>query len=1121
MLRSVRDKVQEIVQEMRENLPLSEVTFAVREDMYCFYATRFVSEPDYVQATGAFTAFEESPLAVLENFSTAQLITQYIGLEAREGSGAGHYYRYMEYAYGTTAARRASPTLTLSLQFITIRFEYAGAYATYVGEAVVDNAGTQIPFTAVVPYNRPASSDYIVHLAVRSQYRLGEIVDLLAPAVGCGADLSLPALSDMRQLPVLLIDLPFTSVQGIMSFSDLVLFFYMPPFALAPAVYLDSPSASLRIRTASSTCSVALDSTWRRENVPTLTVHIDQSLRNTIVATAYVNVEPRMMTISDIAQNFYAEMYPDPFNLFPVYSRSVANLGDTLGRIQVLQPVFTLTLTPEVVLRVTGSASYLLDEDSRVDIGLGRVNGALESFVQVDVSSAEMLTRLVGAETTPLVGFTLLLNRIVSSSVSLDLAETSPLRGTSVPARRTNAGFEAFLNLELDDQCAGSEYCTLLQNSLGRNTISLSGRFVPDYFLLSSTVANITFSRSVTFYNSILRMYFGPPRVDTWVEGLFDIQGDSHTLVSFRTNLTNVNSDARLSGTLRGQWQGALDLPQLTLQGLQLYGDVNAAGQIIDSTISGLGSFGDCSQADCWFGDVVVSMSLADYTENFVVMTMRPTTSSVFFTRLLTLQSLSPLLTRLSFPTDITVSYAYQEHSRVPAGLMVSSQVSFMGLQGQLTYNGPANEQNALQLFLQMPFFVLGAGNLQVAGSYNSPVSARLDYSTETVQTSGVIVGTVSLWGISQVADIRLTDTQLELALPGYPFGGVYYFDLAVRGGITADITNSTLTVSGQVDTNSTATLESMVRESLNRWAQQAADTLQRIRDLLARQQALIDTYSREVCIEPCPTVQECVGEPQYVCTQNAVLETCTGSKQGCSQVVTSCDTSASTCMQSQATCAVYDSQSAGGNCVQWDTTCVNAIETCQGWSQECVETVEEGCAVIEHEVVNTTCLHQELLCEERTLVDSTCSVRCRNMENMRNAAQTTYDLYQAAYNDSINAFGVLTELLEGSATVFAVSSTQLDSLSFTTPLNAPGIGPNDVQMKVVFLIPNLSTQKQTAYSVQTKWSFFTEVENQVRLVRLARQQIVQVSNGRLSPEAAEESPVEIFERLLRARTAQ
>jgi len=142
-------------------------------------------------------------------------------------------------------------------------------------------------------------------------------------------------------------------------------------------------------------------------------------------------------------------------------------------------------------------------------------------------------------------------------------------------------------------------------------------------------------------------------------------------------------------------------------------------------------------------------------------------------------------------------------------------------------------------------------------------------------------------------------------------------------------------------------------------------------------------------------------------------------------------------------------------------------------------------------------------------------------MESMRDAAQATYDLYQAAYNDSISAFGVLPELLEGNAAVFTVSATQLDSLSFTTQLNTPGIGPNDIEMKVVFLIPNLSSQKQTAYSVQTKWSFFTEVENQVRLARLARQQIVQVSNGRLSPQVVEESPVEVFERLLRARTAQ
>jgi hypothetical protein len=1120
MLRSVRDKVQEIVQEMRQTLSLSEITFAVREETYCFYATSFVSEPDYVQVTGAFTAFQPSPLAVLENFASAQLITQYIGLEAHQGSGSGHYYRYTEYGYSTTVARRASPTLTLSLQSLTIRFEYTGAYATYIGQAVIDNAGTQLPFSVVVPYNRPANSDYIVHLAVRSQYRLGEFVDLVAPAAGCSGDLTLPAISDMRQLPVLMVDLPFTQVQAIMSFSDLVVFFYMPPFALAPSIYLDSPTASLRIRTALPSCSVAIDSTWRRDDVPTLNLHIDQNLRNTIVARAYVAAEPRMMTISDIAQNFYTEMYPDPFNMFPVYNRSVANIGDTLGRIEVLQPVLTLTFTPEVVIRVTGAASYLLDEDTRVDIAMGRVNGALESFVQVDVSSAEMITRLVGADTTPLVGFTLLLNRIVSSSVSLDLAQTSPLRGESVPARRTNAGFEAFLNLEMDDQCTRSEYCTILQNSQGQNTLSLSGRFVPDYFLLSSTVANITLSNTVTFYNSILRMYFGPPRVDTWVEGLFDIQGDSATLVSFRTNLTNINSDARLAGTLRGQWRGALDLQQLTLQGLQLLGDVDRSGRIVDSTIRGVGSFGPCTEADCWFGDAVLSMSIVEYRENFVVMTMRPTTSNIFFTRLMLLNSLSPLLTRLAFPTDMTVSYSYREHARVPAGLMVSSQVTFMGLQGQLTCNGQFNSQNVLQVFLQMPFFVLGAGNLQVAGSYNAPVSGRLDYSADTVQTTGIIVGTVSIWGMSQVTNIRLTDTQLEVDIPGYPFGGVYYFDLTISGAVSADITNSTLTATAQVDSNSTSILESQVRDSLIRWAQQAADTLQRIRDLLARQQALIDAYSSELCTEPCPTIQECVSEPQYVCTQNAVLESCSGSKQGCTQVLTSCDSSASTCMQSQATCAVYDTQTMGGNCVQWDTTCVNAIETCQGWRQECVETVEEGCAVIEHEVVNTTCLHQELLCDQRTIVDSTCTVRCQNLQNMRDAAQTTYDLYQAAYNDSISAFGALTELLEANVVVFTVIFTQLDSMSFITPLITPGLGPNDIEMKVVFLIPNLSTQKQTAYSVQTKWSFFTEVENQVRLSSLARQQIVQVSNGRLSAQMEEESPVEVFERLLRARTA-
>ena len=70
--------------------------------------------------------------------------------------------------------------------------------------------------------------------------------------------------------------------------------------------------------------------------------------------------------------------------------------------------------------------------------------------------------------------------------------------------------------------------------------------------------------------------------------------------------------------------------------------------------------------------------------------------------------------------------------------------------------------------------------------------------------------------------------------------------------------------------------------------------------------------------------------------------------------------------------------------------------------------------------------------------------------------------------------------------------------------------------MKVIFMVPSLQTEKMMAYSIQSKWNFFTEVENQVRLARLAREQIVIASQNRLDQSVIDESPVEIFERLLR-----
>lgn len=1120
MLRSVRDKVQEIVGEMRANLPLAEITFAAIEDKYCFYASSFVSEPDYEMAVRVFTAYEASPLRVIENFENAELVTRYVGVEARQGSGAGHYYRYMEYAYGVTLARRASTTLTLNLQTLTSKFEYSGAYTTYTGQAILDNSSTQLPFSVVVPYNRPSNTDYILHIPVRSQFRIGEFLDLLIPTAGCASELSLPAIPDMRQLPVLMLDMPFTRIQSITTFNALVVFFYMPQFALAPHVFLDTPTASIRINSADLVCNVAIDSTWRRENVPTLSLHINQSLKNTLKATGYINAEPRIITIKDIAEDFYTLMYPDPFNFFPVYNNSRTDIEATLGMIQLMEPTFQFTFTPEAVIVISGTASYLLEQDTKVDLAIGRVNGALESFMQIDVVSSELITRLIDAESIPLVGFSLLLNRISSSSVSLDLTSTSPLRPPSVPVHQSNAGFEAYLDLELNDQCSDSEYCSILRNSLGQSAFSINGRFVPDYFLMSTRTGNVTFSRILTFYNSVLRVNFERPRVRMWLEGILDIQGDSKTLVSFRTNVTENNGDARLEGILRGRWEQALDLPQLTFQGLQLLADVDGNRNILDSTIRGISSFGPCSPSDCWFGDVVLSLSTQDYTESYAVMTMRSTSPSIFFPRLLMVNTLSPLLTRFRFPTDMTVSYAYREQDRVPAGLTVSSQVLFMGIPAQLTCNGTAEMQSPLQLYMQMQFFTLGSGNIQVTGSYNSPVSSRLDYSNTTLQTTGIIVGTVTMWGLSQIADIRLTDTGLTLALPGYLFGGMYAIDMMVSGPVTESVTTANLTATGEIDTNTTRNLQTEINQSLTNWAQIAAVTLQRIRDQMSRRQIVIDTYQSQVCTEPCPQIMECVGEPQYVCTQSPVIETCTGTKQGCSQMRTTCEENVSTCMQSQAVCAVYDTQSGGNNCEQWDTVCVNAVQTCQGWSQECTETIEEGCAVIEHQTMNTSCLHQEFLCEQRTTEDSTCRVRCRNIDNLLRSAQTVYDQYQAAYNDSVAAFGALTELLEGTGDVFSVRCMQLDSIAFSTPLVEAGIGPGDIAMKVVFLVPSLKTQKQVAYSVQTKWSFFTEAENQVRLERLARQRIIQASGGRLAPELELESPMEIFERLLQVRLA-
>jgi hypothetical protein len=1087
----------DILQDLEADFDSANYTIATGDHL-CVAAWNVTGSVDYADLFERTLDVEYHKTQVPEIFSETEFELEQVDFKVHRGEGSRYYYEAIQAYFDAQATAQINnlTSLNLSHAFYNLTEEYG--LVNYTGSALVGNISTDFFIEATV--QREKNDAFTAVILAYNKHTVANWTGNLTNQTSCAELQSVSGLDSVVRLAVQRTEVHFVHNDGEMQARDYATSVKVPSFTVAPGIKVKNPKGSVYIL--DSTCTASISGDWTQGKQ--FGIELEMYTTASFNATAWVAEDPPSLTLEEVQSLLVDQLYPDPRSIIPQYVNDTSDLEAKLLKVTFEDPSIYLSFDPEVSLRVSGVTTWVSDTDSRSEVMVTRLKG-LQSTIAVKTEAGDYIGYLYNSSSAHR-SLDSVETQLLTATTTVDVDEESKLKPSLFDL--SNSTVKAGITVQQvrydpSSYCEDLEFCSILTSYITEGFIKVNGTCYPSGAELSRKIDTIDLGSHLELKFAKFRRNYRTPDAVEWITGALSFYGDSKTLLTFHSNVTENLDQAFLEGLLTEPWTDAFDYPGLTVLDLVLKASLDSEGEVEDSSMSGLCQLGNCTDDQCWDGYVRASVNPNDYLSNQLILEMEPAETELVFSVLLDTDTPPQLFTTFDFYSGLVVEYAYKSSDDIEEGVEFTGNVGFLGVPGYLE----ATNDNSTETFhgvVLMTEFFLGHKNVEVLPNDDSLYA---EFTGDKTSASSTLYGKLRFWYVQEEAELHFNDTDFySTDVSGNYFEGLYDFAVSLHGKVSEDIEESEVRVQGRLTEQDEEELTEAIEQALQYWVSQGNTALNTSSQNAKTSQHEADDLKRQMCTEACPNVTKCSQLSDWVCAERAYNTTCIEYGQSCGNLTTECKDTATECMSSHSECTSYYSSGLGDECLTYETVCDTELTTCQHWKESCSVVEGEACTVYELHELEEGCINWRLQCDEVVEEDGLCRQNCDFVERLYNRAEENAQNYSEADNRTQADMEGFTELADYEV-LFKMNRTSLDRL-----LDEEAIGASEVWMSVFGYVAALGSEEEyELVELSIAWNFFDREDNNRRLAKAAKQAVVDNSGGKLDGRLASKSAVEVM----------
>lgn len=1098
-LTKTNELFKDILEDLQKDIKAANYTIA-EGDHLCVVAWDVEGDIDYADLFDRTLDVEYEKTQVPEIFSDVSFALDQIDFKVHRGEGSRYYYEALQVYFNASATAQVNDLTTLQLKnaFYNLTEEYG--LVNYTGTAILGNITSE--FYIETNVERDKNDAFAAVIEAKSRYTVANWTGNLTNQTSCAELQTASGLDSVTKLAVLRTVVKFVYNDGAMQARNYDSSVSVPSFTVAPGIKLKMAEGNVAIL--DETCSASITGSWTTDG-KSLGLKLKMYTTASFNATAWVSEDPPSLSLKEVQSALVDQLYPDPRSILPQYINDTSDIESKLLQLTFYDPDIDMVFDPEVSLRISGTSSWMTDTDSRAEVMVTRVKG-VQSTIAISTEEGDYIGFLYDSESSYMSSDSVE-SRFLTATATIDTEDEAKLKPKLFDLWNSTVSAGISINQVRYDpisECEEIEFCSILTNMVDEDFITVNGTVYPSGAELSKKLDNIDIGHGLELKYTKYRRNYRSSEAKEWISGALSFYGDSETLLTFHSNITEHLDDAFLEGLLTENWKNAFDYQGLTVINLALQASLDSDGEVDDSSMSGICRLGNCTDDQCWDGFVKASVNPTDYLKNQVLLQMKAADTDIVFAVLVDAESTPQLFKGFDFYSGLNIEYAYESTDEMQEGVNFSGNIGFLGVPGYIE----ATNDNTTEIFhgeVMLTEFFLGHKNVEVLPTDSGSLYA--DFSGDKGSASASLYAKLRFWYIQEEAVIHMNDTDFySTDVSGNYFGGLYEFDVSITGKITEDIQASEVSVQGSLGEDDQSDLSNYIDSAIKSWVQQGLTALNVSSQNVETAEHESEELQKQLCTEDCPNVTRCSQLSDWVCAERAYNTTCVEYGQSCGNLTTGCKDTTTDCMSNHTECTSYYSSGLGEECETYETVCDSYLTTCQHWKESCSVVEGEACTVYELHELEEGCLSWRLSCDEITEADGLCLQNCGFAERLFNRSLETYEKYEEADNltqEDLKGFNKLANY----EVYFIFNKTSLERI-----LDEEAVGANDISISVFGYVPDLTSDYGYFLTeLDLQWNFYDKEDNNRRLARAVKKAIVEQSGGLLDERLASKSALEVM----------
>lgn len=1079
-------RIEPILYDFSENLPVAhQYSVAINDTHVCLSASDFTNELDTEEALMYFAGVEELDMNIPEIFLEAKLTLSFVSIRSN-----GTVYDYYAIEHNTLTYFQASDEISLELRYVYNYFEESEGEYLFEGEAVLMMEGFW--FFIYTDYDREMWEDFSVEISVGETFPVIEMAELLDPDANCASLVPPRGISSLSDFIVTKVTLDYTysSEQLSMVLNFEKLYFYPPDFAIAPNILLNNITGIVVIEFVLDLCGYEIIGFWKYLNYEILLTVYDNNITSHMEANGYFfNID--YISVEEVSENFFNPLFPDEAQMFPEFIPNDPSILSSMKTRNITNPHIQLFFEPDTSYNI-----YSVYEGISVEAISARLDGIIQTVVHTFNTGPEILKDI---------GYERVQNDVTFASSDIDIEKYFTMKSMlDIDRVYWKIGVNIEITVDFNDFCPKNAFCGLLQRYAvdeGQELMYLSGYIVNETVTVMKSVKNIELSNEVDFQEVGLGMEYSEYGHLPIFIGAFFLEVDQYTVLRFEGTISQ-DPDGK-SALLESQsyevWIKAYEVEMLTMAGFSLKGNLTEEGEVISANALASAFVGEnCFDGvgfnpECLSASAELLLDFSDFTLN---------TFSLYFPKISTLDFYNYILgftyediaevplpmACLEFPAGIFIEYEYGGE------LILAGGVMFSGVYGQATGGFAGIGAGTISLEIELDDFYFAHENARM----KTPVGT-LSVDRENAFSLGSISGPIFIWNLNTDINIEIADT-FETNFEGTPYQSIYNYHINLIGIGNSRITEALFTLSLSLEAATLIAQENDLRAKLNAWRYSGLDIVESAEEKMMEYTKELGMLAAKQC-DPeliCPKTIYCTDILQEVCTENPIVQECTGTF-GCQNVELVCTQSEVICIKADPEC-------------EEQCECMSILEVCKKWTSQCLELSQE-CKDLMIVKDKETCLRTISTCQKEEDIELDCKNNCLWNKEVFDIALDMYETFKSAFNktqEELKGFKEMEQLMSDRLDLAEIA--KIEGILTSRELSESGIGPYDLEFELMFRAVSIATSQFEDFVAEIKWNFYDDNANQESIMRKVKAIIIENSAGTLTSDLNTKSSKEVLE---------